>query len=105
MTDFEEPIDLAPIAADADRRAAEISATVAKAVFRQAVVGRLARFRLPAALAAAAALAAVWLTAPRRPRPEPFAALIVSEDVARSWVVMARPADPRELIDREASGR
>ncbi len=105
MTDFDEPIDLAPIAADADRRAAAISTRVAKAMYRQAVLRRLARVRLPAALAAAAALAAVWLTAPRRPRPEPFAALIVSAEIPRSWVVLARPTDPRELLDRGAIGR
>ena len=112
MTDIsEERTDLTALREDAKRRATRITAGVMERVadarsheasaydLRAEVRRRLARLALPAALAAAASLAAVFLTsrAPA-PRGDPFAFVVMGEGPATRWIVLDRRPAMRELV-------
>lgn len=100
----EDPLDLSPLAADAEERSARIRARVDQRIGAErdlwvAVRSRLARMALPAALAAAAGLAGVVLTQRRtEPSPDRFAVVVMGGGPATRWVVENQAPELSELV-------
>ena len=100
MTDFEEPrVDLDSLEPEMTLRAGRIADQVMRRIENHAgsVQTRLARFALPALLAAAASIVAVFLVRPRESEPNPFAVLVVGPGPARAWITFNRAPDLQEV--------
>jgi hypothetical protein len=107
------PLDLSPLAADRDLRAARMSARVLDQVtafrrqqaqrdeVREGVRRRLARFALPGALAAVISFLAILATGTREtPRPEAgrFAMMVMGQTPAARWIALDQPPGIEELL-------
>ena len=100
MIDDEEPrVGLDPLQSDARLRADRIAHQVLQRIEDQSdtVKTRLARFAIPALLAAAASLAMVFLSRPHQAEPDPFAVLVVGPGPARAWITFNRAPDLEEV--------
>ncbi len=103
MTPDDESLDLASLGADAEVRAARITTAVLARISAPAprllevTVDRLARIAIPSLLAAAAAVAAVAMTRPAKPRADPFVAWILPQGPARQWAMLDRVPETAEL--------
>jgi len=116
--DPEAPVDLSALAGDADVRVARILGRVDERVaaartgersamtLGEAVGRRLARFAIPALVAAAAAVAAVVLTGKGADTErDVFAALVLGSDAApAAWIAQGRRPEVPELL-RMIEGR
>jgi hypothetical protein len=109
--DQDHKVDLSPLAPDAERRAARMTSRVMERIgaFRdqetreadvsEAVRRRLARFALPAALAAAISFFAILLTGRDSSRPpELFTVVILGSSPAAEWIVRDQPPEIPELL-------
>ena len=100
MTEFEEPrVDLDPLDREMAFRAERITHQVMHRIENSSgsVRARLARFAVPALLAAAASIVAVFLSRPREAPPNPFAILVVGPGPARAWITFNRAPDLEEV--------
>lgn len=108
MTDFEEPgVDLDPLDREIAFRAERIAHQVMHRIEDSSgsVRARLARFAVPALLAAAASIVAVFLSRPHEPEPNPFAVLVVGPGPARAWITYNRAPDLEEVRAMMGGGR
>jgi hypothetical protein len=105
IEEFEEPpVDLSALNIDAEQRAQRIAARVSSRIESArtepgdltAIELVLARWAVPATLAAAASLAFVLLTRSQR-EDEPFAAIVLSRGPAAAWVASGRVPDVAEV--------
>ena len=120
MTDDQDaPVDLNPLKTELERRAPRVASRVLARVageralgqdridVRHAVQRRLARFALPAALAAALSFLAILATrgnaAPEQPG-EVFAVMVMGQTPAARWVALGQPPEIAELL-RAMEGR
>ena len=102
---LDEPVDLGALRAEhvarADRAADRALARIAHArvvPFPIVVCSRLARFAIPAALAAAAALLVVLVTRPAPGEPtDSFARIVVGNGPTAQWLAAQSRPDDREL--------
>jgi hypothetical protein len=112
----DNPVDLTPIREDAATRASRVGARVtdrvaaarrAEAELWESVRGQLARFAIPAALAAAARLPADLLSdATSRARQlEPLAPAVLAGSPAVGWIAMDRRPDISEVLAMLRGGR
>lgn len=110
--DDDRPLDLAPLAPDADARARRVVNTLAARIASERAgeraeeragvlhdIGRrLARYAIPAALAAAASVVALVSARPRAGTPDPFATAVMGRGPATRWVMQGRAPEPGELV-------
>lgn len=108
MMDFEEPrVDLNPLERELTFRVERIAHQVMHRIESPSgsIRARLARLAVPALLAAAASIVAVFLSRPRDPESNPFAVLVVGPGPARAWVIMNRAPDVNEVQAMMGGGR
>jgi hypothetical protein len=103
--DFDEPpVDLSPLDIDAEHRTQRIAARVSSRIERArtdpgvlpGIERVLARWAVPATLAAAASLAFVLLTKPQH-EGDVFAAFVLSRGPAAGWIASGQAPDVAEV--------
>lgn len=100
----DEPFDLSPLAADAAARAARVTAQVGQRIAAErdlwsGVRNRLARWAVPAALAAAAGLAGLLLTGkPAAAMPDRFVVAVMGRGPVIRWVGQNQRPELPELV-------
>jgi len=119
MIDDQDPVDLAPVKAEMERRAHRVTKRVLARVgaertleqdrvaVREGVQRRLARFALPGALAAALSFLAILATRENAPPERPgevFAVMVMGQNPAAKWVALGQPPEIAELL-RAMEGR
>lgn len=108
MTEFEEPrVDLTPLEREIAFRADRIAHQMRQRIESPSgsVRAWLARLAVPALLAAAASIVAVFLSRPHEPEPNPFAVLVVGPGPARAWITYNRAPDLEEVRAMMGGGR
>jgi hypothetical protein len=111
IDDQEQPVDLALLKPELERRAARVTERVLgrmaslrererhRAEVREGVRRRLARFALPGALAAALSFLAILATRKEAsPPPEVFALMVMGQTPAARWVALGEPPGIAELL-------
>lgn len=104
MDDEDRPLDLSPLGDDADARARRVVEVVAARIARDraGVLGdvgrRLARYAIPATLAAAASVVALVSARPRAATPDPFAVAVMGRGPTTRWVMQGRAPEHGELV-------
>src|SRR5262245_12003407 len=102
---FDEPaVDLAPLERDTAARARRIQTALARRILGETVRQTLARWAVPALVAAAASIAVVVIGS-RRPSGDAFAAFVVPRGPAAAWVVLGRQPDIEEVVAMAGDGR
>lgn len=113
MSDADDRIDLGPLAADAQRRAGRITSAVMQRISAARAPRRLgddvrrqlARFALPAALAAAASLMLVYASAGRSGPMDRLARVLVPPSSLGRQLIQDQPPEIVELMVMLEPGR
>ena len=100
----EAPVDLGPLERDTRRRASRITTALARRIARDRAQQILARWALPALIAAAASIAVVFI-GHGRSRGEALAAFVLPRGPEAAWVTWGRPPDLAEVVTIAGSGR
>src|SRR5262245_36465199 len=92
----ESPVDLGPLERDLRRRANRVTAALARRVVRDRAQQILARWAMPALIAAAASIAVAFI-GQERSRGEALAAFVLPRGPEAVWVTWGRPPDLAEV--------
>ena len=100
----ETPVDLGPLERDLRRRAKRITTALARRIVRDSAQQALARWAVPALVAAAASIA-VALIGQERSSGDAFAAFVLPPGPEAAWVTWGQPPDLAEVATIVGSGR